>query len=89
MGRDRLGADRQLVGDLVLIMALAEQAEDLQLAGRDVHSWRWRSIASPGAALDEPPHSGDELVDLEWLDDLVFGSDEQPRDAIHRGCSVA
>ena len=77
------------MGDLVLVVALAEETQHLELAGRHVHARRRRAIAGPRATLDEAPYAGDELVDVEGLDDVVVGSDQQARDAIHRLDPVA
>ena len=76
MGRDGGVADDELPGDRVLIEALGEQSQHLELALRQLRqTLRQRLLGGRGSG-EEAPDAGDELVRIGRLEDVVVGADE-------------
>src|SRR5215208_5029530 len=86
MRRHRLLADHEQCRDLLLPATVDEEIEYLDLAARQLRVAASSGIVHVHQALptDEAPHSDDELVGVERLDDEVVRAEQQPRDAVER-----
>jgi hypothetical protein len=76
-------ADDEPACDRGLVVAVGEEAQDLELALRQVGNARALCRVGLGRRpLDEPAHARDELVRVDRLQDVVVAADEQARDAL-------
>ena len=75
--RDRLRADHEPVGDLGLREPFREEAQDLALPRGQAVGGRPILSAQLRGAGQRPPHTGEELLRHERLDDVVVGPDDR------------
>ena len=70
--------------DLLLVVAVGEQGQHLELARRHIRSPHAPVAAALRAPLHEPTHPRHELVELERLHDEIVGPDQKTRHPVDR-----